>query len=47
MAKRTTTKKTRGRAASADDRIALPTERTAKGIDGLRLDVRNNRAAFS
>jgi len=34
-------------AGSADDRIASATERTAKGIDGLRLDVRNNRAAFS
>jgi hypothetical protein len=34
-------------AGSADDRIANATERTAKGIDGLRLDVRNNRAAFS
>lgn len=34
-------------AGSADDRIANATERTAKGIDGLRLDVRNNRVAFS
>ncbi|NLY01518.1 MAG: phage tail tape measure protein [Rhodopirellula sp.] len=34
-------------AGSADDRIASATERTAKGIDGLRLDVRNNRAVFS
>jgi len=34
-------------AGSEDDRIASATERTAKGIDGLRLDVRNNRVAFS
>jgi len=34
-------------AGSADDRIANATERTAKGIDGLRLDVRNNRAVFT
>jgi len=34
-------------AGSADDRIANATERTAKGIEGLRADVRNNRAAFS
>jgi hypothetical protein len=36
-----------GDAGSVDDRIASATERTAKGIDGLCLDVRNNRAAFS
>jgi len=34
-------------AGSADDRIASATERTAKGVEGLRLDVRNNRTAFS
>lgn len=34
-------------AGGADDRIANATERTAKGIDGLRHDVRNYRAAFS
>ncbi len=34
-------------AGSADDRIANATERTAKGVEGLRLDVRNNRVAFS
>ena len=31
----------------ADDRIANATEKTAKGIDGLRQDVRNNRATFA
>jgi len=33
-------------AGGADDRIANATERTAKGIDGLRKDVRDNRATF-
>ena len=34
-------------AGGADDRIANATERTAKGIDGLRQDVKNNRPAFT
>jgi hypothetical protein len=34
-------------AGGADDRIANATERTAKGVEGLRQDVRNNRAAFA
>jgi len=34
-------------AGGADDRIANATERTAKGVEGLRQDVRNNRAAFT
>ena len=34
-------------AGNADDRIANATERAAKGIDGLRQDVKNNRAAFA
>jgi len=34
-------------AGGADDRIASATERTAKGVEGLRQDVRNNRAAFT
>jgi len=34
-------------AGTADDRIANATERTAKSVEGLRLDVRNNRAVFS
>jgi hypothetical protein len=34
-------------AGDADDRIANATERTARGIDGLRKDVRNNRATFA
>jgi hypothetical protein len=33
-------------AGGADDRIANVTKRTAKGIDGPRQDVRNNKAAF-
>jgi len=33
-------------AGDADDRIANAAEKTAKGIDGLRQDVRNNRAVF-
>jgi len=34
-------------AGDADDRIANAAEKTAKGIDGLRQDVRNNRATFT
>lgn len=34
-------------AGGADERIASATERTAKGVEGLRQDVRNNRAAFT
>ena len=34
-------------AGGADDRIANATERTAKGVEGLRQDVRNNRTAFA
>jgi len=34
-------------AGGADDRIANATERTAKGVEGLCQDVRNNRAAFT
>ena len=34
-------------AGGADERIASATERTAKGVEGLRQDVRNNRAAFA
>jgi hypothetical protein len=34
-------------AGGADDRIATATERTAKGVEGLRQDVRNNRPAFA
>ena len=33
-------------AGGADDRIANATERTAKGVEGLRQDVRNNLATF-
>lgn len=33
-------------AGGADDRIAAATERTAKGVEGLRQDVKNNQAAF-
>jgi len=33
-------------AGGAEDRIATATERTAKGIEGLRQDVKNNQAAF-
>ena len=34
-------------AGGAEDRIAAATERTARGIEGLRQDVRNNRAEFT
>lgn len=34
-------------AGGMEDRIANATERTAKGVEGLRQDVRNNRAAFT
>ena len=34
-------------AGGADERIASATERTAKGIDALRQDVKNNRATFT
>ena len=33
-------------AGGADDRIATATERTAKGVEGLRQDVKNNKPAF-
>ena len=33
-------------AGGADDRIANATERTAKGVEGLRQDVKNNKPAF-
>jgi exopolyphosphatase/pppGpp-phosphohydrolase len=33
-------------AGNADDRIASATERTAKGVESLRQDVKNNQAAF-
>ena len=33
-------------AGGADDRIAAATERTAKGVEGLRQDMKNNQAAF-
>lgn len=33
-------------AGGADARIAAATERTAKGVEDLRADVRNNRAVF-
>ena len=33
-------------AGGAEDRIATATERTAKGVEGLRQDVKNNQAAF-
>ncbi len=33
-------------AGGADDRIANATERTAKGVEGLRKDVKNNKAEF-
>jgi len=33
-------------AGGADDRIANATERTAKGVEGLRKDVKDNRPAF-
>jgi hypothetical protein len=33
-------------AGGAEDRIATATERTAKGVEGLRQDVKNNHAAF-
>jgi len=34
------------RGLGADDRIATATERTAKGVEGLRQDVKNNKPAF-
>jgi hypothetical protein len=33
-------------AGGVEDRIAQATERTAKGVEGLRQDVRNNKAEF-
>ena len=33
-------------AGTSEDRIANATERTARGVDGLRQDVRNNKSAF-
>ena len=33
-------------AGGLEDRIANATERTAKGVEGLRQDVRNNKAEF-
>jgi hypothetical protein len=34
------------RAGGMQDRIPNATERTAKGVEGLRQDVKNNRPAF-
>jgi exopolyphosphatase/pppGpp-phosphohydrolase len=34
-------------AGGMEDRIANATERTAKGVEGLRQDVRNNLATFT
>ena len=34
------------RADGMQDRIANATERTAKGVEGLRQDVKNNKPAF-
>jgi hypothetical protein len=34
-------------AGGLDDRIANATERTAKGVEGLRQDVKNNKPAFA
>ena len=33
-------------AGGMEDRIANATERTAKGVEGLRQDVKNNKPAF-
>jgi len=33
-------------AGGVEDRIANAAERTAKGVEGLRQDVRNNKAEF-
>ena len=34
-------------AGGLEDRIAKAAERTAKGVEGLRQDVKNNRPAFA
>jgi len=34
------------RPGGPDGRIANATERTAKGVEGLRQDVKNNKPAF-
>ena len=33
-------------AGGMEDRIATATDRTAKGVEGLRQNVRNSKAAF-